>query len=145
MVLASIAFAATVLLPAIDHRYGWSNVPTPIALLGNAIVALGFLAVLLVFRENTYGASTIQVAEGQKVISTGPYALVRHPMYAASLVLMAGIPLALGSWWGLLMLLPGSAILVWRLLDEESFLTRNLPGYAQYTDKVRHRLVPFVW
>ena len=145
MVLASVAFASTVLLPAIDHRYGWSNVPTSIALLGNALIAAGFLAVLRVFRENTYGASTIQVAEGQTVISTGPYAMVRHPMYSASLILMAGIPIALGSWWGLLVLIPGTAVLIWRLIDEERFLKRNLPGYAQYTEKVRHRLVPFVW
>ena len=145
MVLASIVFVATVLLPAIDHRYHWSNVPASIVILGDALIALGFGAVLYVFRENSYSASTIQVAEGQKVITTGPYAMVRHPIYGASLILMAGIPLALGSWSGLLMLVPGIEILIWRLLDEEKFLARNLPGYAQYVERVRYRLVPFVW
>jgi protein-S-isoprenylcysteine O-methyltransferase Ste14 len=96
-------------------------------------------------QENSYGASTIQIAEDQKVISTGPYAIVRHPMYAGALVMLAGIPLALGSWWGLFFFFLTLPILVWRLLDEERFLHKNLPGYTEYTQKVRYRLIPFVW
>jgi protein-S-isoprenylcysteine O-methyltransferase Ste14 len=96
-------------------------------------------------RENSYGASTIQVAEDQKVVSTGPYAVLRHPMYAAALLLIAGTPLALGSWWGLLVGVLMLPALIWRLLDEEKFLNRNLVGYAEYAGRVRYRLVPFIW
>jgi protein-S-isoprenylcysteine O-methyltransferase Ste14 len=113
--------------------------------LGDVLIALGFLFTFFVLRENTYGASTIQIAEGQTVISTGPYALVRHPMYAGALVMLIGIPLALGSWWGLFGLFLILPVLVWRLIDEERFLRQNLPGYADYQTKVKYRLVPFVW
>jgi protein-S-isoprenylcysteine O-methyltransferase Ste14 len=90
-----------------------------LSVLGDALIVLGFLFIFFVFRDNSYGASTIQIAEGQTVVSTGPYALVRHPMYAAALVMLVGIPLALGSWWGLFTLLLIVPVLIWRLLDEE--------------------------
>jgi protein-S-isoprenylcysteine O-methyltransferase Ste14 len=99
----------------------------------------------VVFRENSYGASNIQTTENQRVISTGPYALLRHPMYSGVLVMLIGIPLALGSWWGLALLALMIPILIWRILDEESFLKKDLPGYVEYTHKVRYRLVPYVW
>jgi protein-S-isoprenylcysteine O-methyltransferase Ste14 len=98
-----------------------------------------------VLRANSYSASTIQIAEGQTVISTGPYALVRHPMYAGALIMMIGTPLALGSWWGLTVIAISLPILVWRLLDEERFLKKNLPGYANYTRNVPYRLAPYIW
>jgi hypothetical protein len=94
---------------------------------------------------NSYGASTIQIAEGQTVISTGPYALVRHPMYAAALVMLVGIPLALGSWWGLFTLLLIVPVLIWRLLDEERLLRQNLRGYPEYQARVKYRLLPLIW
>jgi protein-S-isoprenylcysteine O-methyltransferase Ste14 len=131
--------------PALDYRFGWSPVPASVSVLGDALIALGFLFTFFVFKENSYGASTIQIAEGQTVISTGPYAFVRHPMYAAALVMLLGIPLALGSWWGLFALLLVLPVLIWRLLDEERFLRQNLPGYPEYQAKVRYRLLPFVW
>jgi protein-S-isoprenylcysteine O-methyltransferase Ste14 len=142
---ALLSFAGSGLLPALDHRFGWSDVPTPFVILGDILIALSYLAFYFVLRENTYAASTIQVEENQSVISTGPYALVRHPMYAGALILMLGIPLALGSWWGLLLFIPGLAGIIWRLLDEERFLSENLAGYTEYKNKVRFRLVPFVW
>jgi protein-S-isoprenylcysteine O-methyltransferase Ste14 len=145
IVLAFVAFAGSAVLPALDRRFGWSDVPTSVVILGDVLIALSHVAFYVVFRENTYGAATIQVAEDQRVISTGPYAMVRHPMYSGALVLMLGIPLALGSWWGLLMLVPGVLVLIWRILDEERFLSENLPGYRDYKDSVRYRLVPFVW
>jgi protein-S-isoprenylcysteine O-methyltransferase Ste14 len=120
-------------------------VPTWVVILGDVLVALSYVGFYFVFRENTYGAATIQVAEGQRVISTGPYAAVRHPMYAGVLVQMLGMPLALGSWWGLLMVVPTVLVLVWRILDEERFLSENLPGYTDYEKKVRYRMVSFVW
>jgi protein-S-isoprenylcysteine O-methyltransferase Ste14 len=145
MVFAILGFITMLIFPVLDHRFGWSSVPASVSVLGDALIALGFLFVFFVFRENSYGASTIQIAEGQTVISTGPYALVRHPMYAGALVMLVGIPLALGSWWGLFALLLILPVLIWRLLDEERFLRQNLPGYADYQAKVKYRLLPFLW
>jgi protein-S-isoprenylcysteine O-methyltransferase Ste14 len=96
-------------------------------------------------KANSYAAATIQVEKGQPVIQTGPYAYVRHPMYAGVFVLLAGIPLALGSWWGVLLIIAFFPVLAWRLLDEERFLHQNLPGYTAYTQKVRCRLLPYIW
>jgi protein-S-isoprenylcysteine O-methyltransferase Ste14 len=145
MSFAMIGFIALFVFPAFDHRFAWSPVPSYISLAGDGLVAFGFLFIFFVFKVNTYGASTIQIAEGQKVISTGPYALVRHPMYAGALVMLIGVPLALGSWWGLFMLALITPVLIWRLLDEERFLSKNLPGYTEYRQKVRYRLVPSIW
>ena len=138
-------FAAILVFSALDWRFQWSPVAPWVSIAGDALIFLSYLFFIWVFRENSYGASTIQIAEDQKVISTGPYAIVRHPMYAGALVMLAGIPLALGSWWGLFFLFLTLPILVWRLLDEERFLHKNLPGYTEYTQKVRYRLIPFVW
>jgi len=143
--LASIAFIAVVVFPAIDHRRAWSRVPPYGVAAGDFLVALGLLAIFLVFKENTFTSAIIEVAAEQKVITTGPYALVRHPMYSGALVMLSGIPLALGSWWGLLTVIPMTMVIIWRLLDEEKFLARNLSGYSEYMKKVKYRLVPFVW
>jgi protein-S-isoprenylcysteine O-methyltransferase Ste14 len=140
--VAFLAFAGEVLIPAFDRRFGWSDVPTSVVILGNALIAISYVGFYFVFRENTYGAATVRVEENQRVISTGPYAIVRHPMYAAALVLMLGIPLALGSWWGLLAFALGVPALVWRILDEERLLKRDLPGYAEYMDRAPFRLIP---
>src|SRR5262245_47823565 len=145
MVLATLGFIAMLVFPVLDHRFGWSSVPASVSVLGDALIALAFLFIFFVFKENSYGASTIQVAEGQTVISTGPYALVRHPMYAGALVMLIGTPLALGSWWGLFIFILISPVLIWRLLDEERFLRQNLPGYTEYQTKVKYRLLPFIW
>lgn len=142
---ATIFIVALVVASALDYRFGWSMVPAPIVFLGNALVAIGFAIVFLVLRENSFAAATIEVTADQRVISTGPYALVRHPMYAGALVPFLGVPPALGSWWGLLAILPVVAGLVARLQDEEAYLARNLPGYEEYRRKVRYRLVPGVW
>jgi len=142
MVLVMLGFAALLVVPVLDHRFGWSPVPPYVAIIGDGLIALGYLFILFVLRENSYAASTIQIADDQRVISTGPYALVRHPMYAGALLLVIGMPLALDSWYGLLGILVLPPVLAWRLLDEERFLTRNLKGYAEYTSKVRWRLLP---
>jgi protein-S-isoprenylcysteine O-methyltransferase Ste14 len=114
-------------------------------LIGDALVALGLFINLVVFRENSYGGSTIETVENQKVISTGPYSLVRHPMYVGVLIMMTGVPLALGSWWGLVVLAVVVPVLIWRILDEEKLLAKELPGYQEYEQKVRYRLVPYLW
>jgi len=130
---------------ALDFRFGWSPVPPFVSLIGDALVALGLFIDLLVFKENSYGASNITVEENQRVISTGPYALVRHPMYAGVLIMVIGVPLALCSWWGLAIVALVAPVLAWRILDEEKLLKKDLPGYVEYTRKVRYRLVPYLW
>jgi len=131
--------------PAIDHRFAWSTVPPYVSFAGDGLVALGLLIIFLVFKENTFTSAVIEVDAEQTVIATGPYRLVRHPMYAGALVMLLGVPLALGSRWGLLTIIPIALVIVWRLLDEEKFLARNLPGYSEYRSKVKARLVPFIW
>ena len=143
--LAGLVFLATFAVPGLDKRVGWSKPPLAVSLFGDAMIAVGFLIVFLTFRENTFTAGTIEVAEDQTVIDSGPYAFVRHPLYAGALVMIAGIPLALGSWWGLIPAVLLVPVLVWRLLREETFLAANLPGYDAYRGRVRYRLVPSFW
>lgn len=143
--LAFLAFAALFVVSALDYRFGWSMVPVWISIIGDILVALGLAIDLRVFRENSYGASTVETTEGQTVITTGPYSLVRHPMYVGVLTMVAGVPLALGSYWGLAFLLVNVPILVLRIRDEETMLVQELPGYADYTRQVRYRLIPGVW
>lgn len=106
---------------------------------------LGFAFVFFVYRANTYTSATIEIAENQTVISTGPYGLVRHPMYGSVTLYVLGTPLALGSWWGLVVAALMIPLLVWRLVDEERMLAAQLPGYTDYQQRIRRRLVPFVW
>jgi len=143
--VASLAFLAAFVVAALDHRAGWSHMPAAIAVAGDALVVLGLWIVFLVFRANTYSAAIVDVERDQQLVSTGPYAVVRHPMYAGGLLMMAGVPIALGSWWALVVLPGFVAVIVWRLLDEERTLAASLPGYVEYRDKVRYRLVPGVW
>ncbi len=144
-VIALIAFIAVLVFPAIDHRFRWSAVPAYVALAGDVLVGLGLLIVFFVFKENTFASAVIEVGSGQKVIATGPYAFVRHPMYSGGLIMLWGMPLALGSWWGLLTVIPITLVIIWRLLDEENFLAKSLPGYAEYRNRVKYRLLPPVW
>lgn len=145
MSLAVVSIVALLVYCGLDRRFAWSPVPAHVSLLGNLLVALGLLFILFVFRENSFGGSTIQTFEAQKVISTGPYAVVRHPMYVAVLIMLTGAPLALGSWRGLAVLVVALPALVWRILDEEKLLKKDLPGYTEYAQQVRYRLVPYVW
>jgi protein-S-isoprenylcysteine O-methyltransferase Ste14 len=143
--LAFGSFAAVMVFSALDHRFGWSPVPTWLSLVGDGLVAVGLYINFLALRENTYSASNIRVEQGQTVVSTGPYAVARHPIYAGALLMVVGVPLALDSWLGLLALVVTIPVLVWRILDEEELLTNDLPGYAIYAQRVRFRLVPYVW
>jgi protein-S-isoprenylcysteine O-methyltransferase Ste14 len=145
MFFTSLGFIGLLVLPALDHRLAWSHMSPYAALAGEALVAIGWFAIFLVFKENTFTSATIELAPDQRVVSTGPYALVRHPMYAGALVMLAGIPIALGSWWGLLVIVAIMPALIWRLIDEEKFLASNLPGYVEYQNRVRYRLIPAVW
>jgi len=143
--LASLFFILPFITSSLDHRLGWSHVPTFIVLFGDMLVVVGLYVVFLVFRENTFTSATIEVKDEQKVISTGPYAVIRHPMYSGAFIMLLGIPLALGSCWAFIFVFLLFAAIVWRLLEEEKFLSKNLPGYTGYRQKVRYRLIPYIW
>lgn len=140
-----IAFPAMFVVSALDHRFGWSPVPTAVSLVGDALVAIGLGSAMVVIIQNGYAAANVTVEAEQTVASTGLYGLVRHPMYTGNVILMIGIPLALGSYWGLLFVVPGLVVLVLRIRDEEELLTQELAGYREYTQQVRYRLVPYLW
>jgi protein-S-isoprenylcysteine O-methyltransferase Ste14 len=143
--LAGLVFVATFAVPGLDRRFGWSHVRLTVSLVGDGMIALGFLIVFLTFRANTFTAGVIEIADGQHLIDSGPYAVVRHPMYSGALIMVAGIPLALGSWWGLVSAALLVPVIIWRLVREESFLSANLAGYSEYRGRVRYRLAPVVW
>jgi len=145
MLGVSLGFIGLLVVPALDFRFRWSVVPLTGVVIGDALFALGFGFIARVYRENTFTSATIEVAEGQRVITTGPYAIVRHPMYASALLYLFGTPLALGSYWGLLPFALMLPFLLWRLVDEERLIARDLPGYTDYQKRVRYRLVPFLW
>jgi protein-S-isoprenylcysteine O-methyltransferase Ste14 len=145
MALLYAACVVLVVLPPLDVRFGWSLMPWRVSIIGDALVAFSFYVFYLVSRVNTYAAATVRVEEGQKVISTGVYGFVRHPMYFAALLLFIGTPLAIGSWWTLLLFSVFIPLLVARILNEEKVLVRDLPGYVEYTHEVRYRLIPGVW
>lgn len=142
---ALLSLPAVMIFSAFDHRFGWSPVPAAVSVIGDALVALGLGIAMLVVIQNSYAAANITVEAEQKVVSTGLYGIVRHPMYVGTLIMMISIPLALDSWWGLAVLIPGLIGLVFRILDEEKMLKQELAGYSEYTRKVHYRLVPYVW
>lgn len=140
-----LSLAAMVVVSALDHRFGWSRVPTAICLVGDVLVAVGLGVVALVIIQNSYATATVQVQAGQQVVSSGMYGLVRHPMYTGNVIMLIGIPLALGSYWGLVFVVPGLIVLATRVRDEEKLLEEELTGYREYTRQVRYRLVPGMW
>ena len=142
--LVTVALAAVLVVSALDWRLGWSNAPLWVSILGDALVAGGLYLTLVVLQQNSFAASTIETMAGQKVISTGLYGLVRHPMYLGALIMSVGIPLALGSYWGLFIILVVMPVLMLRIGDEELMLVGELQGYADYRQKVRFRLIPGV-
>ena len=143
--LLLLCVAALFVVSVLDYDFGWSHVPVFVVLIGDLLVAGGLVLVLLVFRVNPFAAATVNVETEQTVISRGPYALVRHPMYSGGLLLFLGTPLALGSWWGLVLFPPILVLIIWRLKNEERYLSNHLPGYRDYCAKVTHRLIPYIW
>lgn len=143
--LASLFFIALYIVAGLDHRFNWSQVPAWVSLGSEVLVALGFYIVFRVFKENTYTSATIELASEQKVVSSGPYGVVRHPMYAGAFLLLLFTPTALGSWLAVPLPIPLILVIILRLLDEEKYLAANLNGYEAYRQKVRYRLIPYVW
>ncbi|SRR5579875_375889 len=138
-------FFALAVVPGLDHRWGWSQVPAAVVIVANLLVIGCFGLFILVLRENTFAASTVTVETGQRVITTGPYAYVRHPMYSGGVVLLVAMPLAMGSWWGLVIALLSMPLLIARIVDEERVLCAQLAGYDDYRQAVRYRLLPRLW
>ena len=145
LVSAALPGIAAFIVPGLDRRFGWSSVPWWLSILGDLAILVAMWMVLRVFKANPYGSATVEVARDQKVISTGPYAIVRNPMYACAAIYLVAMSLALGSYWGLIASVLTILGLVWRLVDEEKFLARNLPGYVEYCARVRWHLVPGIF
>lgn len=139
------SFVLMFVIAGFDHRFGWTPVPDAIALVANALVGLGLLICFFVFRENSFASATVETSADQKVVMTGPYALVRHPMYTGGLLLLFATPLALGSFLAEIFFPVFLALIILRMQDEERFLTQKLPGYADYSQKTRFRLLPGIW
>jgi protein-S-isoprenylcysteine O-methyltransferase Ste14 len=140
-----IVLLAMLVLGGLDHRFGWSQMPAGVSLLGDGLVVIANVIWLISKKENSYAGSAIKVYEGQRVISSGPYGRVRHPNYAGDMCLVLGMPLALGCWWGLGLFALLIPMMVWMIHEEEAFLKKNLEGYEEYMQKVMYRLVPRVW
>ena len=143
--LSGLMFPAVFVLSALDFRFGWSSVPLWLAATAAALFLLGYGMYAEVLRENAYLSRTVEVQKGQTVISTGLYGVVRHPMYLATLLMFLPMPLILGSFYGLIPLALYPILIVFRILNEERVLTEGLPGYADYTERVKHRLIPFIF
>jgi len=143
--VSGLIFLAGFLIPGLDRRFGWSEIPVEAVLFADVLVIVGYALVFLVFRENPFTSRVVEVEPGQTVISTGPYAIVRHPMYLGVSIMWIATPVALGSYWALPVFLIMPVILVYRILNEEEVLLRELPGYRDYTRKVRYRIIPGIW
>jgi len=145
MKLALIPFFAAFLIPGIDYRFGWSSVPVAVTIAADTLVFSGYIFFFLVLRENSYASRVVEVEKDQKVISTGPYAWIRHPLYLAVLVIYLFSPIALGSFWAVIAMIPLPFVLILRIKNEENLLKKELVGYEEYMREVRYRLIPLVW
>lgn len=143
--LSILVFFIAFIIPGFDYRFEWSEVPFIVIIIADLFIFIGYLLFFLVLKENTYASRIIEVEKGQKVISTGPYAIIRHPMYVAVLTMYILSPLALGSYWAVLAILPLPVLIIFRIKSEEKILIDKLPGYSEYTQKVKYRLIPYIW
>jgi protein-S-isoprenylcysteine O-methyltransferase Ste14 len=143
--LSGLMFIAGFVVAGLDYRFGWSVMPLPITIVASVLFLLAYVLYAEVMRENAYLSRTVKVEEGQTVVDTGLYGIVRHPMYMATILLFLMIPIVQGSWYALIAFAFYPAIIIVRLKDEEDLLTRELPGYAEYKQKVKYRIIPFIW
>ena len=145
LLFSALMFPTGFFVSTLDFRFGWSHVPLYAVFAASVLFLLGYVLYAEVMRENAYLSRTVKVEEGQTVVSSGLYRIVRHPMYLSTLMMFLPIPLILGSIWGLLAFLPYPVLLVFRILNEEKLLERELDGYSDYMARVRYRLLPFIW
>lgn len=145
LALSGLMFIAGFVVAGLDHRFGWSRMPMAVTMISAVLFLLAYGLYAEVMRENAYLSRTIRVEAGQQVVDTGLYGIVRHPMYMATLLLFLMMPLVLGSWYALVIFAAYPAIIILRLKDEEALLTRELPGYEAYRQRVKYRLIPFIW
>lgn len=145
LAFSGLMFIGSFVVAGLDWRFGWSKVSLPVTIIASILFLAAYGLYAEVMRENAYLSRTIKVEEGQRVVDTGLYGIVRHPMYSATLLLFLAMPLVLGSWYALVPMAFYPAIIIVRLLDEEKLLTRELPGYEEYKQKVKYHLIPFIW
>ncbi len=143
--LGSVCYVLAFSIPGFDRRFGWSHVPLPCVVIADVIVLVGYGWFILVLKENSYASRVVEVEQGQRVVTTGPYSIVRHPMYLGVLIMFFSTPVALGSWWALVPAVPLVAVLVARIRNEERLLVKELEGYKDYTQATRYRLIPGAW
>jgi protein-S-isoprenylcysteine O-methyltransferase Ste14 len=144
-IVFSLTFLSGFVIPGLDKRFGWSDIPIHIVLITDIIILLGYLLIFFVFRQNSYASRIVEVDKSQKVITTGLYSIVRHPMYLGVLIMYIPTPVALGSYWGIIPMATILLALVFRILNEEKVLSKDLPGYKEYCQKTRYRLIPLIW
>jgi protein-S-isoprenylcysteine O-methyltransferase Ste14 len=144
-IVFSFIFLSGFVIPGFDKRFGWSDVPIYIVIIADIVILLGYLLIFFVFKQNSYASRIVEVEKNQKVISTGLYGFVRHPMYIGVIVMFVPTPIALGSYWGLIPMTTIPIALVFRIINEEKVLSKDLPGYKDYCQKTRYRLIPYVW
>ena len=142
---SAIMFLGGFVVAGLDHRFGWSNVPTFVVIIASVLFVVAYVLYAEVMRENAYLSRIVEVQEGQKVVDTGLYGIVRHPMYAVTVLLFLMIPLILGSWYSFIIFILYPFILAKRIKNEEEFLTKNLSGYFEYKKKVKYKMIPFIW
>ena len=143
--LSGILFVASFILAGLDFRFGWSEIPSWVTWTASSIFLLSYGMYAEVMRENEWLSRSIEVMEGQKVVSTGLYGIVRHPMYSATIAMFLAMPLVMGSWWAFLVMIPYVLAIAARIKDEEILLTKELEGYTEYKKKVRWKLIPYIW
>ena len=143
--LSGLMFIAGFVVAGLDYRFGWSKMPVAVTVAASVLFLAAYALYAEVMRENAYLSRTIKVEEGQTVVDTGLYGIVRHPMYMATILLFLMIPIVLGSWYALIAFALYPAIIIVRLKDEEDLLTRELPSYTEYKQKVKYRIIPFIW
>jgi protein-S-isoprenylcysteine O-methyltransferase Ste14 len=144
-IVFTLIFVSGFVIPGLDKRFGWSNVPVLIVIIADIVIFLGYLLIFFVFKQNSYASRIVQVEKDQKVISTGLYSIVRHPMYLGVIIMYIPTPIALGSYWGLIPMATIPLALVLRIMNEEKVLCKDLPGYKDYRQRTRYRLIPFIW
>jgi protein-S-isoprenylcysteine O-methyltransferase Ste14 len=144
-IIFSFIFLSGFVIPGLDKRFGWSGIPVHLVIIADIVILLGYLLIFFVFNQNSYASRIVEVENNQKLISTGLYSIVRHPMYTGVIIMFIPVPVALGSYWGLIPVAAIPLALVFRILNEEKVLCKDLPGYKEYCLETRYRLIPFIW